>query len=169
MRPLGPKSCVIFFDAKSMFPLILSHRDADGCESSPEYVVQKMLRLIERGKRTIGATLLKDWTGSALCGKLVKEYLENTQADYSLFSGVCGKLAEIAAPLERAADTIRQISSYHQVCDETDRKYEEAIGLVRLSRQLEAGLAEISYVAEWQGRRQVEVEYRSKSLFFQCS
>jgi hypothetical protein len=105
--------------------------------------------------------LLKDWTRGTLCGKLVQGYLDNIDSDHSIFTVLSQQLDQIASPLEAAADTLLEMNGVE------DDNYTQAIGLVRLSRQLEAGLAELSFLAEHEGRERLREEYRSSSLFFQ--
>jgi hypothetical protein len=133
---------------------------------SPDFVyrrdfqLQRMFRQVRLGKRAIGNVLLKDWTGSAICEKLVHSYLGNIESDHSIFTHMCQQLDQITRPLEAAADMIMEINGVNEM-------YNEAVGLVRLSRQLETGLAELSYLAEHEGRERVGEGYRSSSLFFQ--
>ena len=107
--------------------------------------------------------LLQDWSGSRVCNQLVRNYLQNIESDHSVFALMGRQLDEITQPLEAAADIILEIKRG----DEDDDDYTEVMGLVRISRQLEAGLAELSYFAEHEGRKGVEEQFRSKSLFFQ--
>jgi hypothetical protein len=128
-------------------------------------------RLLSRARNAIRTTLLEDWTGAKLCEKLVREYLENNESDHSLFLAVTEKFGKIVQPLERMADALRQAISEEDNISEMKQRYQtcyqEAVGLIQLSRGLETGLAEISYVAEHQGQIQVEEDYQTYSLFFQ--
>jgi hypothetical protein len=137
----------------------------------PTDVIGSFSRLLSRARKAIRTTLLEDWTGAKLCEKLVREYLENNESDHSLFLAVTEKFSQIVGPLERAADALRKAIAAEDTKSETKQRYQtcyqEAVGLIRLSRGLEAGLAEISYVAEHQGQIQVEEDYRAYSLFFQ--
>jgi hypothetical protein len=119
-----------------------------------------MVREIQRNKRYINETLGKDWTGSIMCKRLVRNYLQN-KADHLTFTLVSQRFDEISKSLELAAQTIFQISG-------DDDHYTEAVGLVQLSQQIETGLAEIAYTAELHGQRRLQEEYDTHSLFFQC-
>jgi hypothetical protein len=119
-----------------------------------------MVRQIQRGKKYINETLEKDWSGSLMCGRLVRSYLQN-KGDHMIFTVVSNKLDENSKSLELAAQKILQISG------QSDH-YMEAVGLVRISRQIEIGLAEIAYIAELHGRGKVQEEFDTHSLFFQA-
>ena len=120
-----------------------------------------MFRQVKRGKRAIEIMLLKDWSGSVFCWRLVRGYLANLESDHSVFTVVCRQLDEIARSLEAAAEKILEINGM------SDLTYTEAIGLIRLCRQLEVGLDEISELAEHEGRERVREDYASNSLFCQ--
>jgi hypothetical protein len=123
-------------------------------------MLKAALRRMRRAKRNIGEMLLKDWSGCTVCGRLVHTYLDNTESDHSIFTLFAEKLDEIVGPLEGAAEAIFQVSGHGD-------DYMEAVGLVRISQQLEASLAEVGYIAEHGGRDKVREEFVSKSLFFQ--
>jgi hypothetical protein len=126
-------------------------------------MLQQILRQIKRGKRAIGNTLLQDWSGSRVCNQLVRSYLQNVESDHSIFMLMGQQLDEMTQPLEKAANIILAMKRG----DGDDDEYTEVMGLVRISRQLEAGLAELSYFAEHEGRERIEEQFKSKSLFFQ--
>jgi hypothetical protein len=115
---------------------------------------------VRRAKKAIGDMFLKDWTGSTLCNRLVQDYLHDISEDHSLFSNVSKKLDKFSQRLEEATGVMLPLAG-------ADDVYIETVGLVRLLRQLEAGLGEISYVAEHRGRRQIQEEFDSCTLFFQ--
>jgi hypothetical protein len=115
---------------------------------------------VRRAKKAIGDMFLKDWTGSTLCNRLVQDYLHDISEDHSLFSNVSKKLDKFGQRLEEAAGVMLPLAG-------ADDVYIETVGLVRLLRQLEVGLGEISYVAEHRGRQQIQEEFDSCTLFFQ--
>jgi hypothetical protein len=126
-------------------------------------MLQQILCQIKRGKRAIGKKLLQDWSGSRVCNQLVRSYLQNVESDHSIFMLMGQQLDEMMQPLEKAVNIILAMKRG----DGDDDDYTEVMGLVRISRQLEAGLAELSYFAEYEGRERIDEQFKSKSLFFQ--
>jgi hypothetical protein len=127
---------------------------------SADHALKRMIREVRRAKRAIGDMLLKDWSGSTLCCRLVLQYLHNNSEDHSLFRDASTKLDQFVQRLEQAASVFLRFTRTQDI-------YMETIGLLRLSRQVETGLDEICYVAEHQGRQQLQEEFDNNSLFFQ--
>ena len=122
--------------------------------------MQQILTELKRCKKAFGDMLLHDWTGSRFCGSLVEYYLHDNDTEPNVFGDASKKMKQIVKPLEHVVTAMFQMVR-------ADANYLEAVGIVRLSRQLEVGLEEIAYVAKFQGRQRLQEEFSSGSLFFQ--